>query len=63
MKRVKDISKAEEQMRKKLTLVDKVDKTIESICESIQSKDMVPGECADTVKALAALVEARAKLI
>lgn len=44
-------------------LADEVDKTIKSICELIQSKDMAPGEYADTVKALAALVEARAKLI
>lgn len=60
---MKDMSKAEEQLKKKLTLVDEVDKTIKSVCETVQSKDMVPGECADTVKALAALVEARAKLL
>lgn len=44
-------------------LADEVDKTIKSVCETVQSKDLTPGEYADTVKALAALVEARAKLI
>lgn len=60
---MKDISRAEEQLRKKLALVDEVDKTIKSVCETVQSKDMAPGEYTDTVKALAALVEARAKLL
>ena len=57
------ISKLEEQMEKKLALVDEIDKTIKSVCEAIQGKSMILGGHADTVKALAALVEARAKLI
>ena len=63
LRREKDISRAEERLEKKLTLVDEVDKTIKSVCETIQSKDVIPGERADTVKALAALVEARAELV
>ncbi len=56
-----DISKAEEQM-KKLDLMDEIDKTIKSVCGKIQGEVMLSGEYPDTVKALAALVEARATL-
>lgn len=59
---MKDMSKAEEQMKKKLALADEVDKTIQSVCETVQSKEVALEEPADMVKALAALVEARAKL-
>lgn len=54
-------SKKQEEMTK--ILVGKVDSTIESVCECIHKEDMPPEAYADTVKALAALVEARAKLI
>lgn len=60
---MRDISKAEQQMRKKLDLIDKVDATIESVCEAVRDKNTLPGEYPDTVKALAALVEARARLL
>lgn len=60
---MKDISKAEEQMRKKLDLIDKVDATIESVCETVRDKNTLPGEYSDTVKALAALVMARVELL
>ena len=39
-----------------------VDKTIRHICTMIQNGDVTPGEYAETIKALAALVEARALL-
>lgn len=55
-------SKAEEQIRKKLALADEIDETIIGLCGDIQKSDFVPGERAETVKALAALVEARAHL-
>lgn len=43
---------------------DMVDKTIESICKEIQSNDMLSCEnYANTVKALARLIEARAELV
>lgn len=42
---------------------DKVDTTINAVCEVVMERDMAPEAYADTVKALAALVEARAKLI
>lgn len=48
--------------KESIKLEDVVDSTIESICERIQKNDMLPEEYADTLKALAALVEARARL-
>lgn len=56
-------SKAFEQARKKIDLVDEVDETINAICKKVKVSDLCPGEYADTVKALAALIEARAILI
>ena len=41
---------------------EKVDEVIESVCEKIKNNNVPLGEYAETVKALAALVEARAKL-
>lgn len=38
---------------------NKVDDCITSICDKVMKDDFVPGEYADTVKALASLVEAR----
>lgn len=45
------------------SLTAEVDTTIKSVCKIIQERNMSNGEYADTVKALAALVEARAFLI
>lgn len=50
-------------IQKRDALVDKVDETIESVCEKVKRDDLCPGEYADAVKALAALVEARARLV
>ncbi len=44
-------------------IIEEVDKTIKSVCETVQDKNMIPGQYADTVKALATLIEARAKLV
>lgn len=63
LRREKDISRAKERLEKKLTLVDEIDKTIKSVCEAVQGKSMILGGHADTVKALATLIEARAKLL
>lgn len=45
------------------TIIDSIDKTIIAVSEKIQGNDLYEEGYADTVKALAALVEARAKLI
>lgn len=37
---------------------DKLDTTIVSVCNAIQNGEIIPGEYADTLKALAALVAA-----
>ena len=39
---------------------EKLDKCIENICNRVIENDFAPGEYAETVKALASLVEARA---
>ena len=49
-------------MTKREVLIEKVDETIKSVCEKVQGNDLCPSEYADTIKALATLVEARAKL-
>lgn len=46
-----------------MDLATEVDATVKSVCKIIQEKNMSNGEYANTVKALAALVEARALLI
>lgn len=56
-------TKAFEQARKKVTLADELDEIIKSVGTRVKTSDLCPGEYADTVKALAALVEARARLI
>ncbi|MCI5874461.1 MAG: hypothetical protein PUJ55_10815 [Clostridiales bacterium] len=43
-------------------LIEKVDETIEKVCNEIQKKTAIDEDYADTVKALASLLEARAKL-
>lgn len=43
-------------------MTSEIDYTIKSVCERIQSKDIANKYYSDTVKALAMLVEARAKL-
>lgn len=43
-------------------VTSKVDECIISVCNKIQNDGIAPEEYGDTVKALAALVEARAKL-
>ena len=55
-------SKAIEQVEKKMDLLNEVDEVIKSICEKIRKSDCIPEEYADVVKALAELVNARAKL-
>lgn len=45
------------------TVINNIDKTIIAVSEKIQKNEIFPGEYADTVKALATLVEARAELI
>lgn len=48
------------QEKSDMSLVAEVDATVKSVCKIIQERNMSNGEYADTVKALAALVEARA---
>ena len=55
--------KAYERKQKIFALADEVDETIKSVCAKVKEPDLCPDEYADAVKALAALVEARAKLI
>lgn len=45
-----------------MDLLAEVDATVKSVCKIIQERNMPNGEYANTVKALAALVEARALL-
>lgn len=52
--------KVERRMNEQVT--SKVDECIISVCNKVQNNESAPGEYADTVEALAALVEARAKL-
>ena len=47
---------------KKSAIVSEVDKTVKSICKRVQKRDMLPEYYAETVKALASLVEARAHM-
>lgn len=54
---------ATEDLDKRLAIREKIDSVIESVGAKIQNGDVVPGEYANTVMALAALVEARARLI
>lgn len=51
-----------EKIMKKHKLAETVDETIESVCDTVKKRELCQGEYADTVKALAALVEARAQL-
>ncbi len=53
-------SKAFERANEKISLTDEVDETIKSICKKIKDDDCI--FYGDTVKALAALVEARSRL-
>ena len=45
------------------TVIENVDKTIITVSEKIQKNEILQDKYADTVKALATLVEARAELI
>lgn len=53
---------AVQEMEKRLDIRKTVDSVIESVGERIKSNDTLPDEYADTIKALAMLVEARASL-
>ena len=53
---------AVQEMEKRLDIRKTVDSVIESVGERIKSNDTLPSEYADTIKALAMLVEARASL-
>ena len=55
-------SKAYERKQRIIALADEVDETIKSVCTKVKSSDLCPGEYADAIKALAALVEARVLL-
>lgn len=54
---------AVQEMEKRLDIRKTVDSVIESVGERIKSNDTLPGEYADTIKALAELVTARAALV
>lgn len=43
-------------------VIECVDETIKNVCKVIDKREVMPDFYADTVKALAALVEVRAKL-
>lgn len=47
------------QGKSDMDLLAEVDATVKSVCKTIQERNMPNGEYASTVKALAALVEAR----
>lgn len=47
---------------KEENLPDTVDKTIETVCAAILNEEIASQHYADTVRALASLVEARARL-
>jgi hypothetical protein len=51
-----------QEMENRLDIRKTVDSVIESVGDRIKSNDTLPGEYADTIKALAMLVEARASL-
>lgn len=51
-----------EKMQERAELKKVVDKTIKSIANEIQEKDIMPGQYPDTIRALAGLVTARAAL-
>lgn len=51
-----------QEMEKRMDIRKTVDSVIESVGEKIKNNDSIPGEYADTIKALAMLVEARASL-
>lgn len=57
------LEEEKEKRNKANELVDEVNSTIKSVCVKIREDNMAPGMYPDTVKALAALVEARANLI
>ena len=52
----------EERRMNEQEVTSKVDECIISVCNKVQNNELAPGEYADTVEALAALVEARTKL-
>lgn len=51
-----------EKMQERAELKKVVDKTIKSIANEIQEKDIMPGQYPDAIRALAELVTARAAL-
>ena len=51
-----------EKMQERAELKKVVDKTIKSIANEIQEKDIMPGQYPDTIRALAELITARAAL-
>ena len=55
-------AKKEERRMNEQEVTSKVDECIISVCNKVQNNESAPGEYADTVEALAALVEARTKL-
>ena len=56
-------SKVYERKQKLFALADEVDETIKAVCTKVKESDLCPDEYADTVRALAALVEARVSLM
>ncbi len=56
------IQEVKKQIEDKIQLTVKVDSTIEAVCEKIKKDDVVIGEYANTIQALAMLVMARALL-
>ncbi len=56
------MSRKEKRIMNEQEVTSKVDECIISVCNKIQNDGIAPEEYGDTVKALAALVEARAKL-
>lgn len=57
------IQRNKEQLEKINKLVEKVDETINEVCDVVKERDVQQEAYTDIVKALAALVEARAKLV
>ena len=51
-----------EKMQERAELKKVVDKTIKSIANEIQEKDIMPGQYPDAIRALAELITARAAL-
>lgn len=58
----KEVSSAQISLDEAM-VIDCVNKTIIAVSEKIQGEELLEEHYADTVKALAALVEARAKLL